>query len=624
MILENLSKIFETDMKYHSLKECILDLESDQHLIRIDQEIDADLEVAYIARRVFQNKGPALYFSQVKNCKFPMVCNLFGTKERLHFIFRDTLTSIQKLIKLKTHPAVILKNPFAYLNTLSTLWHSLPKCVHHASVLKNKITIQDLPQLRSWPKDGGAFITLPQVYTESATCPGWIHSNLGMYRIQLSGGQYVPNQEVGLHYQIHRGIGIHHAEALQKNMPFHVNIFIGGPPAMNIAAIMPLPEGMTELAFAGALNGSRIRYSKTHYPLPIFGDADFFITGTVYPDKKLPEGPFGDHLGYYSLKHDFPVLKITGVYHRDGAIWPFTSVGRPPQEDTMFGELIHEITGPIIPQVIPGIKAIHAVDRAGVHPLLLAIGSERYVPYAEERIPQELLTLANALLGQGQLSLAKWLLIAAHEDNPSLDIYNIPSFFAHILERVDWKRDLHFQTATTMDTLDYSGTGLNQGSKVVIASAGIKKRNLSSNIPSGLKLPDGFKYPQIILPGVLIIQAPDFIQCNTQQLIQNFCEFYTTEYLINQFPMIIIVNDSEFAAKNIDNFLWVTFTRSNPAQDIQGIGAFIQDKHWGCTGSLVIDARIKPQHAPILEDDPQIIKKVENLAKVGGPLHKII
>ena len=178
-----------------------------------------------------------------------------------------------------------------------------------------------------------------------------------MYRVQLSGGEYEPDREIGLHYQIHRGIGVHHAAAIRAGKPFRVNVFVGGPPAMMLAAVMPLPEGMSELTFAGALGGRRIRMIQRADGLPIYADADFCICGTVEPDKLLPEGPFGDHLGYYSLRHDFPVLRVEHVYHRDDAIWPFTVVGRPPQEDTIFGQLIHELTGPVIPTVLPGVTA---------------------------------------------------------------------------------------------------------------------------------------------------------------------------------------------------------------------------------------------------------------------------
>ncbi len=241
---------------------------------------------------------------------------------------------------------------------------------------------------------------------------------------------------------------------------------------MTVAAVMPMPDGMTELAFAGMLGGRRVPMIVRPGGLPVHAEADFALCGYIEPGKLLPEGPFGDHLGYYSLRHEFPVMRVEHVYHRERPIWPFTAVGRPPQEDTMFGNLIHEITGPVVPKAIPGIRAVHAVDAAGVHPLLLAIGSERYTPYDPGRRPMELLTLANALLGHGQLSLAKYLLIVAGEDNPDLDIHHVPGFLRHVLERVDWRRDLHFQTCTTIDTLDYSGEGLHQGSKVVIAAAG--------------------------------------------------------------------------------------------------------------------------------------------------------
>jgi 4-hydroxy-3-polyprenylbenzoate decarboxylase len=334
----------------------------------------------------------------------------------------------------------------------------------------------------------------------------------------------------------------------------------------------------------------------------------------------LLEGPFGDHLGYYSLAHPFPVLNVENVYHRDGAIWPFTVVGRPPQEDTSFGAIIHEITGPLIPTVVHGIHAVHAVDAAGVHPLLLAIGSERYVPYAPRRRPQELLTSANALLGQGQLSLAKYLLIAAKEDAPELDIHDIPAFLRHLLERVDWTRDLHFQTHTTIDTLDYSGTGLNEGSKVVIAAVGPARRMLPAEVPAGLRLPEGFRDPHVCLPGVLAVAAPPYEPTGAER----FCAVYTPADAINAFPLVVLVNDSEFTARTLNNFLWVAFTRSDPAADLHGIGASIVQKHWGCTGSLVLDARIKPQHAPPLEEDPAIRRRVEALASPGGPLHGII
>jgi 4-hydroxy-3-polyprenylbenzoate decarboxylase len=336
----------------------------------------------------------------------------------------------------------------------------------------------------------------------------------------------------------------------------------------------------------------------------------------------LPEGPFGDHLGYYSLQHDFPVLRVEHVYHRDGAIWPITVVGRPPQEDTIFGQLIHELTGPIIPTVLPGVKAVHAVDAAGVHPLLLAIGSERYWPFAESQRPQELLTQANAILGQGQLSLAKFLLIANHADDPKLDINNVAAFLQHILQRADWTRDLHFQTQTTIDTLDYSGSALNAGSKVVIAAVGPPRFELTTQIPSDLRPPEGFTDPRVVMPGILAIKAPKFVSPSESQIPHS--PFPTPHSLPPGFRLLVLVDDTQFVAASLRNFLWVTFTRANPATDIHGIDSFVENKHWGCRGPLIIDARLKPHHAPRLVEDPDVSRRVDALAALGGPLHGII
>jgi 4-hydroxy-3-polyprenylbenzoate decarboxylase len=622
-------------MGSRTLRACLADLERTRQLVRLEQEVDPYLEAAEIHRRVYQAGGPAILYTRVKGCRFPMVSNLFGTLQRTRFLFRDTLEAVRHLVELKVDPSNFWKRPWRYRDVPRTLWHMRPKYRSWGPVLAHRTTIRELPQLVCWPRDGGAFITLPEVYTEDADRPGWRHSNLGMYRVQLSGNEYAPDRQVGLHYQIHRGIGVHHAAALRRGVPFRVSVFVGGPPALALAAVMPLPEGLPEIAFAGALGGRRVLLvTPNDVPAgapPIAGEADFCITGTVDPEKQLPEGPFGDHLGYYSLAHPFPVLNVENVWHRDGAVWPFTVVGRPPQEDTSFGAIIHELTGPVIPTVVAGVHAVHAVDASGVHPLLLAIGSERYVPYAQHRKPQELLTCANAILGQGQLSLAKYLFIVAREDDPHLDVHDVPAFLRHLLERFDPRSDLHFQTRTTIDTLDYSGTGLNEGSKLVIAAAGPRRRELATALPPGLVLPERFGEPRVVLPGVLVVQAPPYRTTpgagpspDLDADVARFCATYRPGDAINGFPLVVLVDDSEFTARSLNNFVWVTFTRSNPAADVGGIGAFVAQKHWGCEGALVIDARIKPHHAPPLIEDPAVSKRVDALGAPGGPLHGII
>lgn len=627
-------------MGYTSLRQCINDLERRGELVRVEQPIDAHLEAAAIHRRVFAAGGPALLFTNVRNCKFPMVSNLFGTIERARLIFRDGLPAVSQLVGVKANPQLAMKRPWRYWKLPLHALTMLPKYTRSGPILENQTSLSQLPQLQSWPQDGGAFVTLPIVYSEDISHSGWQHSNLGMYRVQLSGNEYAADQEIGLHYQIHRSIGVHHEAAIRAGKPLRVNILVGGPPALTVAAVMPLPEGMSELTFAGALNRRRVRLVRQGEGLPLIADADFCISGTVDPDRLLPEGPFGDHLGYYSLEHPFPVMQVDKVYHRTDAIWPFTVVGRPPQEDTLFGQLIHEMTGPMIPVVLPGVHGVHAVDAAGVHPLLLAIGSERYMPFLSAARPQELLTQANAILGQGQLSLAKFLLIAAHGDDPQLDLHDEAKFIQHILQRADWTRDLHFRTQTTVDTLDYSGAGLNAGSKVVIAAAGPPKYVLATEIPADLQLPEGFSNPRVVMPGVLAISGPKCSQPSfdydvsvrarsesreeVTRPMERFCQSFERGQSINDFRWIVIVDESQFVAESLRNFIWVTFTRTNPASDLYGIDAFTQEKHWGCRGSLVIDARIKPHHAPVLEEDPEITRRVDALAASGGPLHGIL
>lgn len=612
-------------MGYRNLQDCVFDLEARGDLVRIDVETDPNIEIGAIQRRVYQAGGPALLFTRVRGCRFPMLGNLFGTMARTKFIFRDTLDDIRRLVELKINPTAVLKNPKEYAGTPLAALRLLPRRVSRGPILGHRTTIAELPQLKSWPMDGGPFVTLPQVYSESPKRPGFRFSNLGMYRVQLAGNDYRLNEEVGVHYQIHRGIGVHHAEAIEQGEPLRVNIFVGGAPSMTVAAVMPLPEGLPELSFAGLLAGHRLAMVCRPGELPMPAEADFVITGTIDPSRTLPEGPFGDHLGYYSLAHHFPVLRVEKVWHRDDAIWPFTSVGRPPQEDTTFGAFIHELTGALIPEVLPGVKGVHAVDAAGVHPLLLAVGSERYVPYEAERVPRELLTIASAILGNGQLSLAKYLFITPNEDNPP-DIHHVDEFLTFILERVDWRRDLHFHTRTTIDTLDYSGSGLNEGSKVIVAAAGQKRRDLPTEVPAGFRLPDGFTAPHVCLPGILAVTGPAFpgYGDNGSPDLERFCASFAPDDPINRFPLVVIVDDSAFTARTLNNFLWVTFTRSNPAADIHGIGAAVRCKHWGCGGALVIDARVKPHHAPPLLDVPEIERRVDALGAPGGPLHGII
>jgi 4-hydroxy-3-polyprenylbenzoate decarboxylase len=611
-------------MAYKSIEDCILDLEKSGQLVRIKQEIDPNLEMAAVHLKVFAAQGPALLFENIKGCRYSAVSNLFGTLERSKFIFRETFETVTQLIQMRNDPMRILKHPFKYIGTGLSAVKSLPKKTSFAAAGFSEIKISDLPLIKHWPMDGGAFVTLPQVYSEDIDKPGVMASNMGMYRIQLDGNDYILDKEIGLHYQIHRGIGVHQSKTNKKNIPLKVSIFVGGPPAHTVAAVMPLPEGISELTFAGTLAGRRFRYAY-HEGWCISTDADFVITGEVYPGENKAEGPFGDHLGYYSLKHPFPLMQVHKVYAKKKATWPFTVVGRPPQEDTAFGALIHDLSGSAIPKEIPGVKEVHAVDAAGVHPLLLAVGSERYTPYLLNNRPAELLTQANRILGTGQLSLAKYLFISA-DDNNHLDCKDIRSFFKYMFERIQLERDLHFYTKTTIDTLDYSGDNINEGSKLVLAAYGPKLRELKNNVPQSILNNTKVLRASILMEGVLGIEMEKFKDYAAAKIeISELAAWFKTQVSDYQGFVQIVICDkfiSEEPKEIFKDYLWMTYTRSNPSHDIYGVDEFIENKHWGCKGPMIIDARKKTHHAPELEIAPETRKTIQRFFSVGAELEK--
>ena len=625
-------------MGFRSLRDCTDALRREGECIVIDHPVEPHLEIAEIQRRLFRAAGPAVLFTRPQGTEFPVLVNLYGTKNRIERIFADSLDRVKRLVELKLDPTAALRKPTRYWRSPFDALAMLPRRVRSGAVMARSVPLSRLPQVVSWPGDGGPFVTLPAVYTEDPAHPGHKHSNLGMYRIQLAGNDYEPDREVGLHYQLHRGIGLHHATALARGEPLKVAIFLGGSPALAVSAVMPLPEGLSELTFAGVLAGHRIPLIRRPGRPAIYADADFVIEGTLVPGVTKPEGPFGDHLGYYARQHEFPLLRVDHIWHREGAIWPVTVVGRPPQEDTLFGWLVHELTGPVIPTVLPGVSSVHAVDASGVHPLLLAVGSERYMPWKKSDRPEELLTQASAILGQGQLSLAKYLWIVNGGDCPGLDAHDIRAFLGSLLARVDWRRDCHFHTETTIDTLDYSGSGFNSGSKLVVAARGPAIRDLPTALPAGIPLPHGFANPRVCLPGVVAVEGPRIeprpqlaapsdaaiwepaAEAAWSDDVERFCVAISPDHPLRVFPLVVVVDDAAFAAASLENFLWLTFTRSNPAADVHGVEAEIRHKHWGCRGPLVIDARLKPHHAPPVEETPAVTAAVDTLCRRGGPL----
>lgn len=607
-------------MTYQSLRHCCDDLEKKGQLLRLKEELDPDLVIPELHRRIYQIKGPAILFEKVKGSPFQAVSNVFGTQERTFYLFERVLRRFEWLIRAKIDPFSVLKNPGTTIRNIPWLLSALPAKKRKSS-LRYTCAISELPKIRAWPKDGGSFITLPQVISFPPGSKNPKLANVGMYRIQLDGNDYLKDEEIGLHYQIHRGIGVHHQNHKDAQTEFQLSIAVGGPPAYALASIFPLPEGLSEILFSGLLNSGRYSYAlQDGYFIP--QEVDFCITGTVADPLLKEEGPFGDHLGYYSLKHPFPVLHQLKVWHKADPLWHFTVVGRPPQEDSSFGALIHEFVSELTGSEFPGIKAVHAVDVAGVHPLLLAIGSERYMPF-RERKPEEILTQANHLLGKGQTSLSKYLIIAASHSDQLPELHQIAKFLKYVLRRVDFRRDLHFYTHTTIDTLDYSGSGFNEGSKLVISCNRDPLRELSDQISLFNQLPASFSKARLIDQGIVAIESQTFSTYeNAEKELTELLNFLDAKPFEN-FPLIVLTEDADFIAADFSNFLWVTFTRSNPSHDVYGVKSAHHYKHWSCAAPLVIDARKKPHHAPVLEPDPKTIREVDQIIYRNTELQKL-
>lgn len=563
-----------------SLRTFLDTLRKENLLYEIEAEVDPYLELAEIHRRVIEEEGPALLFKRVKGSSFPVVTNLFGTLRRVE-------------LAVGPRPEEIVKRAIAGLNKLlppkpSTLWQEkewlLPftkvgfKTVNPGSapvleVRKTDFDLRKLPTLTSWPEDGGPFMTLPLVYTED---PRTREHNLGMYRIQIHG----PKQ-TGIHWQIHKGGGFHYFEAEQSDQDLPVTLFLGGPPALTLSAIAPLPEMLPELLLTSFLMGEKLaRTSVEDHPHPLVAEAEFAFCGSVPAHIRKPEGPFGDHYGYYSWQHDFPVYNIHTVYHRKDAIYPATVVGKPRQEDYFVGDYFQSLLSPAYPLVMPGIKSLWTYGETGFHALASAVVRESY--------HREALSTAFAILGQGQLSLTKFLLIT----DVSVDLTDFPRLLETVLARFEPESDLLILHETSMDTLDYTGRRLNHGSKAIMFGLGEPKRKLPREYKQGEEgLPSGTKGVEVYCPGCLLLSGPRFEEDPDWA---NFILPSVNGDSLKDWPLIILVDDLKLASTS-SGFLWQVFTRFDPAHDIY---AEFELRYHSLIyhGPILIDARMKPDY----------------------------
>ncbi|MCW7509222.1 UbiD family decarboxylase [Leptospira levettii] len=567
-------------------------LQKEGELRVISDLVDPNLELAEIQRRVVAKKGPALLFTNVKGTKFPVATNLYGSEKRIHLAFGEKpVQTIARLAKLAKE---------IFPPRFSKLWKErslglLPfqvglKQVRRAPILDGSVpSVEELPGLVSWPKDGGPFVTLPLVYTQH---PSSGNGNLGMYRVQLFG-----EKTVGMHIQIHRGGGFHYYEAEKENKSLPAHVYIGGPPALTIAAVAPLPEEIPELVFASFLMGEKLRMKKDKSvsPYPIVADADFALIGSIPPKLRRPEGPFGDHYGYYSLLHDYPYLDLSHILHRKDAIWAATVVGRPPQEDHYIAEFLQDLLSPMFPLVMPQVLGVWAYEESGVHSLAAAVVKERYF--------REAFMGALRILGEGQLSLTKCLLVT----NERVNLKNFSETFRVITERSDPRTDFFIFSNISQDTLDYTSGTVNKGSKLLwMGISDPNKPNLNPNLPkefNGSFKDKRFQNPKVFLPGVLVVKGSEF------KPNDRLAETLLSEDL-GKFSYVFLVDDSEDAVKSDSDFIWTMFTRMEPASDVYARTETIRN-HISYQVPIVFDCRMKPWIPEVLTPLPETVKQVE-------------
>jgi len=579
---------------HKNLRSFIEALRGENELIEIEAEVDPYLELAEIHRRVIDEQGKALLFKNVKGSTFPVVTNLFGTAKRIDLAFGK---KPQEMVKKAVEMVEVLMPPqpkklWNYRDLAFSALKLGTRKVKRAPVLEvcnRPANLEALPLLQLWHEDGGHFITLPLVYTES---PITKKHNLGMYRIQR-----YDKETTGIHWQIHKGGGFHYAEAEKLNQSLPVTIFLGGAPAMILSAIAPLPEDVPELVLASVLADGKIETVENpienHHRL--IAEAEFAICGQVNPFERRPEGAFGDHYGYYSLRHDYPVFRAAAVFHRKDAIYPATVVGKPRQEDFYIGDYLQELLSPLFPLVMPAVKDLWSYGETGFHSLAAAVVKERYA--------REALGAGFRILGEGQLSLTKFLMLT---DKPQ-NLRDFKSLFEYILERVDWTSDFFIFDRTAFDTLDYASGKINHGSKAMLVGVGDAVRNLTMEFRG--ELPNYLKEAKVFCGGCLVVEENN--NGSDNDFDESLPERIAKSGKFDDFQIVVLHDKIEFAESS-EKFLWATWTRFNPSTDVYAKNVEIKNNHIVYTAPIVIDARMKPWYPKEVEAREDIVKLVDN------------
>jgi 3-polyprenyl-4-hydroxybenzoate decarboxylase len=359
-----------------------------------------------------------------------------------------------------------------------------------------------------------------------------------------------------------------------------------------LAAIAPLPENVGELLLASLLLGRRIALAESDLsPLAVAADAEIALVGRVPAGERRMEGPFGDHYGYYSLAHEYPVFRVDAMLHRDGPIFPATVVGKPRQEDFFLGDYLQELLSPLFPVVMPAVRDLWSYGETGYHSLSAAVVRQRY--------KREALASAFRILGEGQLSLTKFLLVL---DRPR-DLRDFRATLADVLRRADFRTDLYLFGNLSMDSLDYAGPRVNEGSKGVLLGVGEPIRDPPAAFAG--PLPPGVRDAKVFCPGCLVLAAPEFPRQSAPGRPAGDVAGILAHASLDGWPLVILVDDADRSVRSVFNFLWTTFTRFEPAADLHGRKVELVRGHPSFTPPVALDARMKPSYPEELFADPE-------------------
>ena len=573
---------------FPDLRSFVEFLERTGRLARIRVPVDPVLEISEILQRVVREKGPALLFERPKGSDIPLVTNLFGTMDRMELalgrhpqaIGRDLVDALQRL------------NP----PSLSALWgarkllararHMPPKRTSSGPV--HEITepprLSALPHLQCWPRDGGRFVTFGPTLTED---PATHRRNFGLYRLQI-----FDDATTGMHWQSMKGGRGHHWEAERRGEALPAAVVLGGDPILMLSAVLPLPEDVDELAFAGFLRGSATRLVRGRsIPLAVPANADIVLEGTVAAGERRPEGPFGDHFGHYSEAADFPVFHVQTITRRRDALYPATVVGKPPQEDKVIGVAAGEMIGPLIRMINPNVVDLYAFENASFHNLLGVAVKERH--------PKEVLKTAFNLLGTGQLALTKVAVMVGADVSPR----RFDVLLRELWHRFDPEERMLLLPIAPLDTLDYTSYRMHVGSKLVLDAAG--EVITSAPPPSTLPALEGFDQritAARLIEGLLIVQVKREGRAVLERLVQ----------WDGLGPIKLIFAVSEDVRLDDEaNLMWGIFTRFDPARDLVAQSQAFVGARPVYRGRLGIDATWKQGYPAPLEMTPEIIKLVD-------------